>query len=84
MDRSCFLRCREVAPDVLYNLLLILTRRLRAMTTQIQSLAALDVPGRVAHHMVSFAEEYGQALPGGEILIPLHLTKTELAEVVGA
>jgi CRP-like cAMP-binding protein len=34
--------------------------------------------------MVSFAEEYGQIQPGGEILIPLRLTQTDLAELVGA
>jgi len=48
------------------------------------SLAALDVHGRVAAQILAFAREYGEALPEVGVLIPLRLTQTDLAGLVGA
>jgi CRP/FNR family cyclic AMP-dependent transcriptional regulator len=59
--------------------------RLRLADTHIRSLAALDVHGRVAAQLLAFAREYGKPQPiGGGTLIPLFLTQTELAGLVGA
>ena len=84
MDRKTFLARMEEVPAIARNLVGILSRRLRLADTHTRSLAALDVHGRVAAQLLAFAREYGEPLTGGDILIPLRLTQSELAGLVGA
>jgi len=84
MDRKTFLSGIEEVPAISRNLFGILSRRLRLADTHTRSLAALDVHGRVAAQLLAFAREYGEALPDGGTLIPLRLTQTDLAGLVGA
>jgi len=85
MDRRTFLSSMEEVPAIARNLVGILSRRLRLADTHIRSLAALDVHGRVAAQLLAFAREYGKPQPiGGGTLIPLLLTQTDLAGLVGA
>ena len=84
MDRAAFLRSMEEVPEMARNLVGILSRRLRLADTHARSLAALDVHGRVAAQLLAFAREYGEPLPDGGVLIPLRLTQSELAGLVGA
>jgi CRP/FNR family cyclic AMP-dependent transcriptional regulator len=84
MDRKTFLSSMEEMPAIARNLVGILSRRLRLADTHTRSLAALDVPGRVAAQLLAFAREYGEPLPDGGVLIPLRLTQTDLAGLVGA
>ena len=84
MDRKTFLSGIEEVPAISRNLLDILSRRLRLADTHTRSLAALDVHGRVAAQLLAFAREYGEPLPDGGTLIPLRLTQTDLAGLVGA
>lgn len=66
------------------NIARILSRRLRLATTRIEALTTLDVPGRVARQLVAFAGEYGQPNPNGSVTIPLCLTQSDLAALLGA
>ena len=84
MDRHTFLSSMEEMPAIARNLIGILSRRLRLADTHTRSLAALDVHGRVAAQLLAFAREYGEALPDGGTFIPLRLTQTDLAGLVGA
>jgi CRP/FNR family cyclic AMP-dependent transcriptional regulator len=84
MDRHTFLSSMEEMPAIARNLVGILSRRLRLADTHTHSLAALDVHGRVAAQLLAFAREYGESLPDGGTLIPLRLTQTDLAGLVGA
>lgn len=84
LSRSDFRECLLNLPTMSYNLVRILSRRLRIANAHIQSLASLDVYGRVARQLLSFAEEYGQKAHGGEIVIPIRLTQSDLADLVGA
>jgi CRP/FNR family cyclic AMP-dependent transcriptional regulator len=86
MDRRTFLSGMEEIPAIARNLVGILSRRLRLADTHTRSLASLDVHGRVAAQLLAFAREYGEPQPdgGGGTLIPLHLTQTDLAGLVGA
>jgi Crp-like helix-turn-helix domain len=59
----------------------VLSRRLT--NAHLLSLAALDVPGRVAFQLLALAREYGERTPGGT-RIPMRLTQTDLASLVGA
>ena len=84
MHRERFWDCLREMPSLAYNLNRLLARRLRLANTQIDALASLDVPGRVARHLLALAFEYGKPAEGGGTLIPIPLTQTDLAELVGA
>lgn len=67
------------------TLMRLLTRRLRLSNAQNRSLATQDVRGRVARQLVALAAEYGQRQDAdGAIHIPLRLTQTDLAALVGS
>ncbi len=84
MDRATFQVCLETIPAITYNLVHILSKRLRLANEQIQSLATLDVYGRVARQLLAFAEQYGQPVGDGDTLIPIRLTQSDIADLVGA
>ncbi len=84
MNRVHFKEAIESIPRFAQNLLSILTRRLRLSTEHIQALAALDVNGRIARQLLAFADHYGRKSDSGTITIPICLTQSEIAELVGA
>ena len=84
MERRAFQRCLETIPEMSTNLVQLLARRVRLANEQIQALASLDVYGRVARQFLAFAEKYGETQAAGEIRIPIRLTQSDLAELVGA
>jgi CRP/FNR family transcriptional regulator, cyclic AMP receptor protein len=83
MDRASFVDCLRTMPVVSLNLVRVLTARLRMANERIQAFASLDVYGRVARHILAFANKYGQTTPEG-IVIPLRLTQSDLADFAGA
>jgi CRP/FNR family cyclic AMP-dependent transcriptional regulator len=84
MDRKTFLQCLRTMSNLSYNLVRLLSRRLRLANEQIQALSSLDVRGRVARQLLAFAQRYGEPNANTEVLIPLRLTQTDLASLVGA
>ena len=84
MDRNTFQDLLKNVPEFTQNLVRMLSGRLRMANEQIQSLSSLDVAGRLARQILAFAERYGQDEPGGGTRIPLRLTQSDLAELVGA
>ncbi|HEX5085413.1 MAG TPA: Crp/Fnr family transcriptional regulator [Blastocatellia bacterium] len=84
MDRETFRHCLTVIPALAANLACTLSSRLRSANEQIQSLAAFEVETRIARRILAFAERYGQSLPNGDLLIPIRLTQTDIANLVGA
>jgi len=68
-------------PQIALNLLVILSRRLRAADEQIESLSFLDVQGRVARMLLDIAERVGQQVDAG-VIIPVEMTRQELASAV--
>ena len=84
MDRAAFQQSLRTIPGIAFNLARILSGRLRLANEQIQALAALEVENRVARQLLAFAQQYGQTLPGGDILIPIRLTQSDIAGLVGA
>lgn len=83
-SQDVFRDCVEKMPMLSKNLMSILTRRLRRSANHIESLATLNVSGRVVQQLLSFSEDYGQVTPTGTTLIPLRLPNSELAGLVGA
>jgi CRP/FNR family cyclic AMP-dependent transcriptional regulator len=74
---------RTLAP-LADNLVRLLSHRLRFANDQIQALCTLDVQGRLARQILAMADRYGSPEAGGEVRIPLRLTQSDLAEIVGA
>lgn len=84
IDRKAFWCCLQSMPALTYNVARTLSRRLRDANAHIRTLATLDVDGRVAQQLVSLAAAYGEDLPGGGRRIPIRLTQSDLAGLVGA
>jgi CRP/FNR family cyclic AMP-dependent transcriptional regulator len=84
IERELLWKLMQTMPILGYNVACILARRLRLATAQIHSFATLDADGRVARQLLAFAQEYGRKDQSGGILIPLQLTQTDLADLVGA
>lgn len=84
MDRATFQSCLGTLPPLAHNLARLLANRLRFANEQILALCTLDVPGRVARQILALADRYGHAESRGEVRIPLRLTQSDLAEIVGA
>ena len=85
MDRTAFHQCLRSTKGLSYNLVKLMSRRLRLANEQIQALSTLDVRGRVARQLLAFAQQYGQGTEASQgVTIPLRLTQTDVAALVGA
>lgn len=83
MDRASFLDALQSMTQLTYNLVRQLSSRLRLANQNIQALSTLDVAGRVARQILVFADQYGRQGAEG-IRIPVPLTQSDIAEMVGA
>lgn len=83
MDKSAFQEALRRFPIVAQNLVRILSTRVRLANELIQALASMDVNGRVARQLLAFADKYGRT-EGKSVLIPIHLTQSDIADLVGA
>ena len=84
MDKSTFQQILRDFPPVSLNLVRILSSRIRLNNELIQALATMDVYGRVARQLLAFSEKYGEQGEGESVLIPIHLTQSDIADLVGA
>jgi CRP/FNR family cyclic AMP-dependent transcriptional regulator len=84
IDHSALEACLQTIPLLTYNLSRHLSRRLRAAAAHIQACATLDIASRVARQLLVFAHDYGKRIVNSEILIPLRLTQSDLADMIGA
>jgi CRP/FNR family transcriptional regulator, cyclic AMP receptor protein len=84
MDQAAFQRTLQAMNRLSYNLVRLVSRRLRLANEQIQALSTLDVRGRVARQFLAFAQRYGEPEGDNQIYIPLRLTQSDIASLVGA
>jgi CRP/FNR family transcriptional regulator, cyclic AMP receptor protein len=82
--RSSFWECLRTMPALAFNVATIVSRRVRLANSLIQSLAALEVAGRLSQQLLALAHEYGERTADGGMRISLPLTQTDLADLVGA
>lgn len=83
MDKVTFNYILDNFPPIARNLVKILSARVRLSDQMIQSLATLDVNGRVARQLLAFAERYGRDADG-MVKIRITLTQSDIADLVGA
>lgn len=79
MTKSAFKECLASHPDIAYNLIRVLTQRVRVLSGSVRNLALLDVYGRVARTLLNMAKPLGKVL-----VIDQKLTHQEIASMVGA
>jgi CRP/FNR family transcriptional regulator, cyclic AMP receptor protein len=84
MDRNTFNELLKTVTALTYNLARILIKRLRLANEQIQALATQEVESRIAYHILVFTDQYGRVDANGDILIPIRLTQSDIASLVGA
>jgi CRP-like cAMP-binding protein len=79
LGRAEFSRCLPESSSLSYAILRGLVARLRNADRQIESLALLDVYGRVARTLLDMAEEMS-----GVLVIRNKVSRQDLAKIVGA
>lgn len=79
IGRDAFHRCMQDNFQVAQKLMQILVRRLREADRKIESLALLDVYGRVARLLLDMSEEID-----GKRVVKKKITKQDMARMIGA
>ena len=79
ISKTDFKRCLQENFEVALNIMKRLVERLREADRKIESLALMDVYGRVAKLLLEFSE-----LHDGQRLIRRKLTKQDIAKMIGA
>ncbi len=82
IEREAFRQALTTIPGLAAAVIELLSARLRHVTEYAESLAFMDVHGRVARALLELADRYGVA--GDGIEIDLDMTQGELATMVGA
>ncbi|MDB5732411.1 MAG: hypothetical protein JWQ03_2306 [Variovorax sp.] len=80
LERDAFTRCLPENSSMAYNIMLGLVRRLRHADRKIESLALMDVYGRVAHSLLELAVDDG----AGNLAVRDKISRQDLAKTVGA
>jgi CRP/FNR family transcriptional regulator, cyclic AMP receptor protein len=83
LSRDNFRKHMQQSPQFALNFLQELTLRVRYNTRQMDSLASLTVPQRLACKLIELAHNYGRAAADG-VMIDMLLSQTDLASLIGA
>ena len=83
MSRDNFRQQMQQFPQLALNFMKVLSQRVRYNTKQMDSLATLDVPQRLARKLLELAQDYGRVAAHG-VQIDMTLTQTNLASLIGA
>jgi len=84
MDRASFWRELQSIPQLMANMVAMLSRRLRLANTRLRANATLDVESRIALQILALAQEFGEEDDDGQIRIPVRLSQNDLAALVSA
>ncbi|MEJ2746997.1 MAG: Crp/Fnr family transcriptional regulator [Anaerolineae bacterium] len=83
MSRDNFRQQMRQYPQLALNFMKVLSQRVRYNTKQMDSLATMGVPQRLARKLLELAQDYGRVQPRG-VRIDMSLTQTNLASLIGA
>jgi CRP/FNR family cyclic AMP-dependent transcriptional regulator len=85
LKHSDFQDCLQTIPMLGYEVLRSLARQLYRTDFHFHALLHLDVAGRLAYRLLHCVQMYGRVVPTtGDIVIPLRLTQSDLAHLIGA
>jgi len=77
-DRKKFIELITGKPNLIMNLLALLSMRLREFTIQVENLSLKEIPGRLASYLLYLAQEQGN-----KNLVKLNISKVQLANLLG-
>jgi len=82
ISRADFQRLLDSNPKISQRLMAILSRRLRRANAKMESLAYMDVAGRLARYLLDLARDHGQRLGNGWVVVrrPTH---SDIAHSIG-
>ncbi len=82
IKRDDFYQLLDTAPSISRKLLAILSRRLRRANSKMESLAYMDVAGRLARYLLDLARDHGQRMGKGWVVVrrPTH---SDIAHSIG-
>ena len=83
LRRDAFDRLVDAEPALRRALLAALAAEIRRLTAQVQDLHFLDLPGRLAHHLLREIDRLERTQPGDEVRLPWPYTQGELAGMIG-
>lgn len=83
LQRDAFMRIIKENADIMLNILSVLARRLRRADESIETLAFLDVSGRVAKMLIDLAKDKGKRLSNNSVRIQSS-THRVIADQIGA
>ncbi len=82
INRTDFQHLLNTSPSLSRKLLAILSRRLRRANSKMESLAYMDVAGRLARYLLDLARDHGQRVGNGWVVVrrPTH---SDIAHSIG-
>ncbi|WP_034850661.1 Crp/Fnr family transcriptional regulator [Inquilinus limosus] len=84
LERRDVLPVLRESPEACIRLLDLLTNRLRRTSDQLEGVALLNLPSRLARLLLTLSEAHGARSPRGEVLLPLALSQRDLGQLIGA
>lgn len=82
IQRDEFLKLLRSNPEISLKLLVTLSHRLRVADRNMESLAFLSAPGRVARLLLELGKDHGEKTPEG-VTFTHNMTRQELASLAG-
>ena len=83
MSRENFSKHTRQYPQLALNFMKVLSSRVRSSTQQMDSLASLGIPQRLARKLLQLAQDYGKVEANG-VCITMPLNQSDLASLIGA
>ncbi len=83
MSRENFSKHTRQYPQLALNFMKVLSSRVRSSTQQMDSLASLGIPQRLARKLLQLAQDYGKVEENG-VSITMPLNQSDLASLIGA
>ncbi len=83
LRREAFDRLVDSEPGLRRALLASLAAEIRRLTAQVEDLHFLDLPGRLARHLLREINTDNERPPAGEVRLPWPFTQGELAGMIG-
>ncbi|MFA5322393.1 MAG: Crp/Fnr family transcriptional regulator [Smithella sp.] len=77
-DRRKFIQLITGKPELIMNILALLSTRLREFTIQVENLSLKEIPGRLAAYLLYLSKEQGN-----KDLIKLNISKVQMANLLG-
>ena len=83
LRRDAFDRLVDTEPGLRHALLASLAAEIRRLTAQVEDLHFLDLPGRLARHLLRKVDGEAGLADGPEVRLPWPFTQGELASMIG-